>query len=45
MKFNKNKCLIVDNSDKYVMEGVQSTNNCYLFIPDLKSESWKFYGR
>ena len=33
MRFNKNKCLVVDESDTCVMEGVRSTDNCYLLIP------------
>ena len=33
VRFNKNKCLVVDESDTCVIEGVRSIDNCYLLIP------------
>ena len=30
VRFTKNKCLVVDESDKSVIMGVRSLNNCYL---------------
>ena len=33
VRFNKNMCLVVDESDTCVMEGVRSTDNYYFFFP------------
>ena len=33
VRLNKNKCLVVDEASNCVMEGVRSTDSCYLHIP------------
>ena len=33
MRFTKNKCLVVYESKKSVMEDVRSSDNCYLLTP------------
>ena len=33
VRFNTKQCLVVDESDTCVIEGVRLTDNCYLFIP------------
>ena len=33
VRFTKNKCLVVDESEKSIMEGVRSPDNCYLLTP------------
>ena len=33
VRFAKNKCLVVDESEKSIMEGVRLPNKCYLLTP------------
>lgn len=37
VNFSKSKCLVTTKYQEFIMRGLRSTNNCYMWIPQLSS--------